>query len=86
MSCIICGNPVREQHHQTCSIQCRNILVARKGAIKKKKEIPPEGKRFHRRVGNKLELAPENKSLRPLVLEANRVRIQGVLVGQLRTY
>ncbi len=43
-------------------------------------------KRFHRRVGNKLELAPENKSLRPLVFEAHRVRIQGVLVGQLRTY
>jgi repressor LexA len=43
-------------------------------------------KRFHRRVGNKLELAPENKSLRPLIFEANQVRIQGVLVGQLRTY
>ena len=43
-------------------------------------------KRFHHRVGNKIELAPENKSLRPLILEASRVRIQGVLVGQLRTY
>lgn len=43
-------------------------------------------KRYHHRVGNKVELAPENRSLRPLVLEANRVRIQGVLVGQLRTY
>lgn len=43
-------------------------------------------KRFHRRVGNKLELAPENKSLRPLIFEAHQVRIQGVLVGQLRTY
>ena len=43
-------------------------------------------KRYHHRVGNKVELAPENHSLRPLVLEANRVRIQGVLVGQLRTY
>jgi len=43
-------------------------------------------KRFHRRVGNKLELTPENKSLRPLVFEAHQVRIQGVLVGQLRTY
>jgi len=43
-------------------------------------------KRFHRRVGNKLELAPENTSLRPLIFDAHQVRIQGVLVGQLRTY
>ena len=43
-------------------------------------------KRFHRRVGGKIELAPENRSLRPLVLDAHRVRIQGVLVSQLRTY
>ena len=43
-------------------------------------------KRLHHRVGNKLELAPENRNLRPLVFEAHRVRIQGVLVGQLRTY
>ena len=43
-------------------------------------------KRFHRRVGNKLELTPENKSLRPLVFEAHQVRIQGVLVGPMRRY
>ena len=43
-------------------------------------------KRFHQRVGGKIELAPENRSLRPLVLDAHRVRIQGVLVSQLRTY
>lgn len=43
-------------------------------------------KRFHRRVGNKVELAPENRSLRPLIFDAHRVRIQGVLVSQLRTY
>jgi len=43
-------------------------------------------KRFHQRVGGKIELAPENRSLRPLILEAYRVRIQGVLVSQLRTY
>jgi repressor LexA len=43
-------------------------------------------KRFHRRVGGKIELAPENRSLRPLILDASRVRIQGVLVSQLRTY
>jgi len=43
-------------------------------------------KRFHRRVGNKIELAPENRSLRPLIFDAHRVRIQGVLVSQLRTY
>jgi repressor LexA len=43
-------------------------------------------KRFHHRVGGKIELAPENRSLRPLVIDAQRVRIQGVLVSQLRTY
>lgn len=43
-------------------------------------------KRFHRRVGGKIELAPENRRLRPLILDADRVRIQGVLVGQLRSY
>lgn len=43
-------------------------------------------KRFHRRIGGKIELAPENRSLRPLIFDANRVRIQGVLVSQLRTY
>jgi repressor LexA len=43
-------------------------------------------KRFHHRVGGKLELAPENRSLKPLLLDAERVRIQGVLVGQLRSY
>lgn len=43
-------------------------------------------KRFHRRFGNKIELAPENRSLRPLILDDHRVQIQGVLVSQLRTY
>lgn len=43
-------------------------------------------KRFHQRVGGMIELAPENRSLRPLLLDAHRVRIQGVLVSQLRTY
>jgi repressor LexA len=43
-------------------------------------------KRFHRRVGGKVELMPENCRLRPLILDADRVRIQGVLVGQLRSY
>lgn len=43
-------------------------------------------KRYHHRIGNKVELAPENRSLRPLILDASRVCIQGVLVGQLRTY
>ena len=43
-------------------------------------------KRFHHRVGGQIELAPENRSLRPLVIDAHRVRIQGVLVSQMRTY
>lgn len=43
-------------------------------------------KRFHRRIGDKIELSPENRSLRPLILDSSRVRVQGVLVSQLRIY
>ncbi len=42
-------------------------------------------KRF-RRNGRQIELLPENRELTPLVYPAERVRIQGVLVGQLRGY
>lgn len=42
-------------------------------------------KRF-RRNGRQVELIPENSELTPLVYPANRVQIQGVLVGQLRGY
>lgn len=42
-------------------------------------------KRF-RHNGEQIELIPENSTLTPLVYPAERVRIQGVLVGQLRGY
>lgn len=39
-----------------------------------------------RRNGRQIELIPENSELTPLVYPAARIRIQGVLVGQLRGY
>ena len=44
-------------------------------------------KRFKRTPkGRFIHLIPENKDMETMVYEANRVRIQGVLVGQLRKY
>ncbi len=43
-------------------------------------------KRFRRLPDNRIELQPENSALSPMVYEASRVRIQGVLVGSVRTY
>lgn len=44
-------------------------------------------KRFKRSgQGRFIELLPENKEMKPMVYGADRVRIQGVLVGQLRKY
>ncbi|MEX2515426.1 MAG: transcriptional repressor LexA [Gammaproteobacteria bacterium] len=42
-------------------------------------------KRF-RRNGSQIELLPENSELTPLVYPADRVQIQGILVGQMRGY
>lgn len=42
-------------------------------------------KRF-RRNGSQIELLPENSELTPLVYPAERVQIQGILVGQMRGY
>lgn len=39
-----------------------------------------------RRNGEQIELIPENRELTPLVYPAERVQIQGVLIGQLRGY
>ncbi|MCB1757848.1 MAG: transcriptional repressor LexA [Gammaproteobacteria bacterium] len=36
--------------------------------------------------GGMVELIPQNSTMKPMRYAANRVRIQGVLVGQLRTY
>lgn len=44
-------------------------------------------KRFKRsQQGKYIKLIPENTSMEPMVYEAERVRIQGILIGQLRKY
>lgn len=44
-------------------------------------------KRFQRsHKGRYIRLIPANKDMEPMVYEASRVRIQGVLIGQLRKY
>ena len=43
-------------------------------------------KRFKRLKNGKIELSPENQLLEPMVYDADRVKIQGRLVGQLRSY
>lgn len=44
-------------------------------------------KRFKRsHQGRQIELIPANSNMEPMIYEADRVRIQGVLVGQLRKY
>jgi repressor LexA len=43
-------------------------------------------KRFYRRGPAVLELHPANAGMKPLVVEAKRVRIQGVVVGLIRRY
>jgi repressor LexA len=41
-------------------------------------------KRSHR--GRYIKLIPANKDMEEMVYESSRVRIQGVLIGQLRKY
>ena len=44
-------------------------------------------KRFKRsQRGKYIKLIPENREMEPMVYEAERVRIQGVLIGQMRKY
>jgi repressor LexA len=44
-------------------------------------------KRFKRsQQGKYIKLIPENSEMEPMIYEAERVRIQGVLIGQLRHY
>ena len=42
-------------------------------------------KRFYR-AGDQIRLQPANPELQPIVLDAERVQIQGVVVGLLRRY
>ena len=43
-------------------------------------------KRFKRLKDGRIELSPENQKLQPMIYDAARVKIQGILVGQLRSY
>jgi repressor LexA len=42
-------------------------------------------KRLKKRKG-KIELIPENKMMSPMVYSAERIQIQGVVIGQVRMY
>jgi len=42
-------------------------------------------KRYYKE-GSKIRLQPANKSMEPRIVDANRVRIQGVVIGVLRSY
>lgn len=43
-------------------------------------------KRFYREPGNKVRLQPANSSMEPRILEGDRVKVQGVVIGVLRSY
>ena len=43
-------------------------------------------KRFKKLKDGRIELSPENQDLQPMIYDASRVKIQGILVGQLRSY
>jgi repressor LexA len=43
-------------------------------------------KRFYKESGGKIRLQPANRSMEPRVLEADRCKIQGVVIGVLRSY
>jgi repressor LexA len=42
-------------------------------------------KRFYKE-GSKVRLQPANKTMEPRIVDANRVRVQGVVIGVLRSY
>lgn len=43
-------------------------------------------KRYKRYADGRVELSPENPDMQPMIYEPARVQIQGILVGQLRSY
>ena len=43
-------------------------------------------KRYKKLKDGRIELSPENSQLKPMLFDPERVKIQGILVGQLRTY
>lgn len=43
-------------------------------------------KRFYKESGGKIRLQPANRSMKPRIVDARHVRIQGVVIGVLRSY
>ncbi len=43
-------------------------------------------KRFYKESGGRVRLQPANKSMEPRIVEASRLKIQGVVIGVLRSY
>jgi repressor LexA len=43
-------------------------------------------KRFYKESGGKIRLQPANKTMEPRIVDAERCRIQGVVIGVLRSY
>lgn len=43
-------------------------------------------KRFYREPGNKVRLQPANNTMEPRIVDGDRVKVQGVVIGVLRSY
>jgi len=43
-------------------------------------------KRYYKEGGNKVRLQPANSTMAPRILDADKCRVQGVVIGVLRTY
>jgi repressor LexA len=43
-------------------------------------------KRFYKEPGNKIRLQPANATMEPRIVDAERCRVQGVVIGVLRSY
>ena len=43
-------------------------------------------KRFYKEGGNRIRLQPANKSMEPRIVDADKCKVQGVVIGVLRSY
>ena len=43
-------------------------------------------KRFYKEPGSKIRLQPANRTMEPRIVEADRCKVQGVVIGVLRSY
>jgi len=43
-------------------------------------------KRFYKESGNKIRLQPANQAMEPRIVDADRCKVQGVVIGVLRSY